>query len=250
MSYSSGIYADDITTLEQSQFAKYDRICKALKFKTGMRVLEVGCGWGGFAEHAAQHYGVHVDGITISHEQLAYATDRIQRADLNPQVKLSYCDYRDVKGKYDRIVSIEMFEAVGEKYWPGYFKMIHDRLAPNGRAMIQTIVIADAKFAQYRKTSDFIREYIFPGGMLSSPQNFVKLANRAGLQANTPYYFGLNYAHTLRDWAHEVNKNEAPIKALGFDEKFLSIWRFYFHYCEAAFNSARTDVMQIELFKE
>ncbi len=250
MSYSSGIFTDDTTTLEQSQFAKYDRICKELKLEAGMRVLEVGCGWGGFAEYAAKHYNVHVNGITISREQLTYATDRIQTADLRSQVQLSYCDYRDVKGQYDRIVSIEMFEAVGEKYWPGYFKMIHDRLVPNGRAIIQTIVIADAKFAQYRKTSDFIREYIFPGGMLSSPKHFVQLANTAGLKAKSPYYFGAAYARTLREWAHAINENESKIKTLGFDDQFLSIWRFYLHYCEAAFISGRTDVMQIELFKD
>jgi cyclopropane-fatty-acyl-phospholipid synthase len=249
MTYSAGIFKDERTSLEESQFEKYDRICRELELKPGMRVLEVGCGWGGFAEHAATHYGAKVDGITISREQLAWGKERIAMAGLDDLVTLRYCDYRDLTGEYERIVSIEMIEAVGERFWPTYFKTLHDRLQPGGRAMIQGITIAHEKFERYRTSSDFIREYIFPGGMLASPERFIQEAQRAGLKAAEPYFFGLDYARTLREWDARVSKQREPIAKLGFDDKFMKIWRFYLHYCEAGFNSGRTNVMQIEFSK-
>jgi cyclopropane-fatty-acyl-phospholipid synthase len=253
MTYSAGIYSSaptgERTALEQAQFNKYDRICRELDLKPGQTVLEIGCGWGGFAEHAATHYGAIVDGITISKEQLAWGKERITRAGLDERVTLRYCDYRDLKGRYDHIVSIEMIEAVGERYWPTYFKTIHDNLKPGGSAMLQAIVIDDAKFESYRKTSDFIREYIFPGGMLLSPKRLQQEAQSVQLECERPFYFGPDYGRTLRDWDALIDQSTTQIKALGFDDKFLKTWKFYFYYCDAGFKSGRIDVMQIKLNK-
>jgi cyclopropane-fatty-acyl-phospholipid synthase len=249
MTYSAGIFATETTTLEESQFVKYDRICRELNLKAGQSVLEIGCGWGGFAEHAAKHYGVKVQGLTISNEQLAWGLDRMQANGLSEQVKLSYCDYRDHQGQYDHVVSIEMIEAVGERYWPTYFRTINDCLKPGGSAMLQAIVIDDAKFEAYRKTSDFIREYIFPGGMLLSPKRLQAEARTAGLNCERPFYFGADYGRTLREWDALIDQSEATIKSLGFDEKFLKTWKFYLYYCDAGFKSGRIDVLQIKLNK-
>ena len=250
MSYSSAIFAGDETRdMVAAQTAKYERILAVLSPPRGATILEIGCGWGGFAEYAAKTRGVHVTGITLSSEQLAYANARMTRAGLNEQVNLQLIDYRDVRGEFDFVVSIEMFEAVGEAYWMGYFETVRNRLKPNGRAVIQTITIAESAFPRYRASSDFIREFIFPGGMLAPITRFIADAKRAGLGTGEPYRFGLDYAHTLRLWLDRVNEEAAHITTTGFDEKFLQIWRFYLCYCEAGFRAGRTDVMQIELTK-
>ena len=254
MTYSSAIFpahparaAAPAMTLEAAQDAKYERILRTLDVDASHRVLEIGCGWGAFAEYAARTRGCRVTGITISRAQLGYAQERIRRAGLEALVDLRFCDYRDLAGEYDRIVSIEMVEAVGERYWSQYFATVRDRLKPGGRACIQSIVIAADAFERYRTTSDFIREYIFPGGMLPSVERFVQEARAAGLAAREPFLFGKDYAETVRRWRSAVEAHEAQVRLLGFDDAFLAIWRFYLHYCEAGFETGRVDVMQVEL---
>ena len=248
MTYSSALFdGDSALPMADAQTAKYERILRVLDPKPGETILEIGCGWGGFAAYAAKSRGVKVTGITLSNAQLAFAQKRIIDARLNHLVDLRLIDYRDVEGQFDYVVSIEMFEAVGERYWSTYFNSVHDRLKPNGRAVIQSITIAEEVFPRYRETSDFIREYIFPGGMLAPIPRFIADAKKAGLRAGVPYRFGLDYAETLKWWLHRVNARVNEIKPLGFDENFLQIWRFYLCYCEAGFRTGRTDVMQIEL---
>ncbi len=248
MTYSSAIFNGDLKqSMAAAQTAKYERILQVLKPRPGARILEIGCGWGGFAEHAARTRQVHVTGITLSNAQLLFARKRIADAGLERLVDLQLIDYRDVREQFDYVVSIEMFEAVGERFWATYFKAVHDRLRPCGRAMIQAITIDEDAFERYAATSDFIREFIFPGGMLAPIPRFIADAGRAGLQAGEPYRFGLDYAETLKRWHDTVNAKVADIKPLGFDDKFLQIWRFYLSYCEAGFRAGRTDVMQIEL---
>ena len=251
MSYSSAVFnGNPGQSMASAQSAKYERILDVLKPQPGETILEIGCGWGGFAEYAAKSRGVKVTGITLSTAQLEFAEKRIADAKLDHLVDLQLIDYRDVVGQFDYVVSIEMFEAVGERYWATYFKTVRDRLKPDGRAVIQSITIAEEVFARYRETSDFIREYIFPGGMLAPIPRFIADAKKAGLVAGEPYRFGLDYAETLKWWLHRVNSKVSEIKPLGFDEKFLQIWRFYLCYCEAGFRTGRTDVMQIELRRE
>jgi cyclopropane-fatty-acyl-phospholipid synthase len=252
MTYSSALFnGNTAQPLADAQTAKYERILQVINPKAGETILEIGCGWGGFAEHAAKTRGVKVHGITLSREQLAFAQARIAKAGLEALATFEFIDYRDVARKtnaqHDYIVSIEMFEAVGEKYWPTYFKAVHDCLKPNGRAVIQAITIEEKAFEGYRATSDFIREYIFPGGMLAPVNRFIRDAEAQGLRAGTPHLFGRDYGETLRLWHERVNAQVAEIKPLGFDEKFLQMWRFYLCYCEAGFRAQRTDVMQIEL---
>lgn len=250
MTYSAGIGVADCVargSMEAAQTAKYERILDILKPKPGDHILEIGCGWGGFAEHAARTRGVRITGITLSEEQLKFAQERIRKAGLEALVDLQLIDYRDVKDEFDHIVSIEMFEAVGEQYWPTYFATVRERLKPGARAVVQAITIAEDAFERYRQTSDFIREYIFPGGMLAPIPRFKADARKAGLEPGEAFEFGIDYADTLQYWRDRVNDREAEIKALGFDEKFLRLWRFYFCYCEAGFRTGRTGVMQIEL---
>lgn len=251
MTYSSAMFdGNPNQSMPSAQTAKYERILNKLKPMSGETILEIGCGWGGFAEYAAQSRGVKVIGITLSAAQLEFAKKRIADAALDHLVDLRLIDYRDVQGQFDYVVSIEMFEAVGERYWKTFFKTVHDRLKPSGRALIQSITIAEEVFPRYRQTSDFIREYIFPGGMLAPIPRFIADARQAGLAAGEPYRFGLDYADTLKWWLQRVNAKVSEIKPLGFDEKFLQIWRFYLCYCEAGFRTGRTDVMQIELFRQ
>ncbi len=239
-SYSSAWFEGryDIT-LEQAQENKYRRVFEQLNLKPGQRVLEIGCGWGGFAEYAAQR-GVQVHGITLSTEQLSLAQQRI-KSDL---VELELCDYRDVQGQYDAIVSIEMFEAVGEPYWHKYFKVVHDRLVPGGKALIQSITMEDSRFANYRRSSDFIRQFIFPGGMLPSVSRFVGIAAQQQLALVQSLEFGKDYAETLRRWRQRFESVLPAVKALGFDDTFIKTWRLYLAYCEAGFDEQRTDVVQ------
>lgn len=245
--YSSAWFDGDATrSLEVAQTAKYQRIIDTLGLQPGMRVLEIGCGWGGFARHAAQQ-GIHVHALTISTQQFEFGVDRIAREGLASLVDVELRDYRDVRGKYDAIVSIEMFEAVGERYWPAYFSTLRRCLAPGGRALVQTITIDDARFAAYRGSSDFIREYIFPGGMLPSPTRFLKAAHRAGMHAQATLQFGEDYGRTLRLWHAAFKARIDEVRALGLDETFVRTWSLYFDYCEAGFAERRTDVMHFVL---
>ena len=251
MTYSSALFEGDHSRgLEAAQDAKYERILEVIDAKPGERILEIGCGWGGFAEYAARTRGVHVHGITVSQAQLDFARARIEKQGLQDLVELTFTDYRDATGSYDYIVSIEMFEAVGERYWPTYFKTLHDRLKSGGLAVVQTITIADNAFDAYRRTSDFIRQYIFPGGMLPCPARFGELTAAAGLETRGTCAFGLDYAETLKRWRHRFNTVENAVDNMGFDHAFRQIWRFYLSYCEAGFRTGRTDVMQIELRRQ
>lgn len=247
MTYSSALFEGDLTrSLADAQSAKYARILRALDVQPGQHILEVGCGWGGFAEQAARA-GCRVTGITISAAQLEYAQRRIAAAGLEDRVELRLQDYRDLDGQFDHVVSIEMFEAVGERYWPGYFSMLRDRLKPGGRALVQSITIAEAKFERYRTGTDFIQQYIFPGGMLPSPQRFGEVAAEQGMTVEDMHHFGLDYAETLRRW-HQVFDYAAPqVREQGFDDRFMRTWRFYLAYCEAGFRTRATDVVQAVL---
>lgn len=242
--YSSAWFAGDRRcSLEQAQEAKYRRIVDTLGLKAGMRVLEIGCGWGGFAIYAGQR-GIRVHGVTVSSAQLDEARSRVEAAGLSGHVTLELKDYRDIEGSYDAIVSIEMFEAVGEHYWPVYFGTLRQHLAPGGKALVQTITIDESRFESYRLSSDFIREYIFPGGMLPSPRAFMDTARRQGLFARPALVFGMDYMLTLHLWRQKFEASLAAIRELGFDEMFIRTWRLYLIYCEAGFAEGRTDVMQ------
>ena len=252
MTYSSGLFAvganaANVDHLAAAQSAKYERILTTLAPQPGARILEIGCGWGGFAEYAARTRGLCVTGITLSQAQLDFARPRITRAGLDALVDLQLIDYRDVTGEFDHIVSIEMFEAVGERYWPTYFETLRARLRPGGSAILQAITIDQQVFARYRRGSDFIREYIFPGGMLAPIPHLIRAAERAGLAAGTPFRFGQDYARTLQCWQQRFTHATAEIGALGFDAQFQRLWQCYLSYCEAGFRCGRTDVIQLAL---
>lgn len=245
--YSSALFEGDThRSVEAAQSAKYQRIVDRLMLRPGMRVLEIGCGWGGFALHAARQ-GIHVHGITLSNEQLEYARARVQREALTEFVSLELCDYRQVRGRYDAVVSIEMFEAVGEAFWGHWFKVLRQCLGRGARALVQTITIEESRFSAYRASSDFIREFIFPGGMLPSAERFVAHARRAGLRVHRSLAFGADYACTLRAWRESFEANLSAVSAQGFDEVFIRTWRLYLAYCEAGFAEGRTNVMHFEL---
>ncbi len=251
MTYSSALFTEESgRNLELAQGAKYRRILDQLDLAPGARVLEIGCGWGGFAEIAARGAGAHVTGLTLSIEQLEYARQRIHRAGLDDQVELYLRDYRDSVGSYDAVASIEMFEAVGESYWPSYFECIAGSLKPGGRACVQTIVIADELFERYRKGTDFIQQFIFPGGMLPSPSVFARLAAEHGLEVVDQFSFGVDYADTLAAWRKDFHAKLDAVRAQGFDERFILIWEFYLCYCEAAFRAGNTNVMHFTLVRK
>ncbi|MBK9243475.1 MAG: class I SAM-dependent methyltransferase [Burkholderiales bacterium] len=236
----------DEQELAAAQRAKYRRVLDELRLAPGSRVLEIGCGWGGFAETAARA-GHLVKGLTLSAAQLHYAQARLERQDLPGELVLQ--DYRDEREQFDGIASIEMFEAVGEAYWPSYFATLARCLKPGGRACVQTIEIADRLFDRYRRSSDFIQQYVFPGGMLPSPSEFRRQAARAGLRVAGAHSFGSHYARTLASWRTRFLARLAAVRAQGFDERFLRIWHFYLAYCEAAFAEGNTDVTQYTLEK-
>lgn len=247
MTYSSAIYGgDDTRQLEVAQDAKYGRILDRLGVRQGDSILEIGCGWGGFAEAAARR-GARVHAITISREQLQFAQQRMADADLAHSTEIEFRDYRDVRGVYDHIVSIEMIEAVGEKYWPQYFAALSRHLRPGGKALIQAITIADQAFEQYRRGTDFIQRHIFPGGMLLSRQKLSEQAQRAGLRVADAHGFGHDYARTLLAWLERFDGVSERVRHLGFDERFQRMWRYYLAYCIAGFSTGRTDVLQAEL---
>ena len=236
MSYSSGFFGAGVETLEQSQVAKYQLVVDALGLEKPSRILEIGCGWGGFAEVAADR-GHHVTGLTISREQLDYARNR-----LGSRAEIRFQDYRDTKEHFDAIASIEMIEAVGEAHWPTYFKVLHDRLKPGGAAAVQAITIDDSLFDGYRRKADFIQRYIFPGGMLPTKGILGQQAERAGLGFETVELFGQDYARTLALWRERFEAAWSTIAALGFDEKFRRRWSYYLSYCEAGFREGSIDV--------
>jgi len=242
MTYSSALFDGADVALEDAQRNKYERILSRFQ-KRAASVLEIGCGWGGFAERATQE-SHNVTGLTISPAQHRFALERLKGA---ADIKLE--DYRKSRGLFDMIVSIEMFEAVGERYWPQYFATVAERLKEGGRAVIQTITIRDDLFDAYRTRSDFIRHYVFPGGMLPSLQRFREEAERAGLKVAGVFSFGKDYAKTLREWSERMQERSADIIALGHDERFLRNWQFYLGICAAAFSVERTDVSQVELVR-
>ena len=249
MTYSSALFNTSQESLEKAQIAKYASMVDQMGVKPGDHVLEIGCGWGGFAEYAAKERGLKVTGLTISKEQLEYAQKRIKRNGLSDKVNLKLQDYRDETGVYDGVASIEMFEAVGEKYWPVYFDKIKQCLKPGKQATLQIITIQDARWEVYRKSVDFIQKYIFPGGMLPSPSVLRKEVNRAGLSVQHSIEFGKSYSQTLRRWFEVFNNKWDNISAMGFDDRFRRMWNFYLTSCAATFESGNCDVTQITLQK-
>jgi cyclopropane-fatty-acyl-phospholipid synthase len=246
MTYSSAVFGQAGEPLELAQQRKYRRLLDALQARPGDHILEIGCGWGGFAEEAARR-GCRVTGVTLSREQLDFARNRIHAAGLGDLVTLEFRDYRDITGQYDHIVSIEMFEAVGEQYWGGYFETIRQTLRPGGRAALQIITIDDRAFDNYRNKVDFIQKYIFPGGMLPSLQRLERLTQTAGLEIQALALHGLDYARTLRAWHQAFDRQREAIAALGFDERFRRMWKYYLSYCEAGFRLGRIDLAQLTL---
>ena len=247
MTYSSALFGDGATqSLAAAQHAKYRRILDELALPPGAHILEIGCGWGGFAETAARA-GYRVTGLSLSAAQTAYASERIARAGLADRVEFRIEDYRDVRGAYDGVASIEMFEAVGERWWPAYFRAVRNALAPGGRACIQTNTIADERFELYRTQSDFIQQYIYPGGMLASPARFAAAAGAAALEPVNGLTFGADYAETLKRWLAAFDAHADAVRAQGFSERFIRCWRFYLAYCAAGFASGSTDVAHYTL---
>ncbi|MCU7370830.1 cyclopropane-fatty-acyl-phospholipid synthase [Paucibacter sp. O1-1] len=250
MNYSSAWFEGDRRRpLPEAQQAKMRRALNECQVLPGQRVLEIGCGWGALAECAARDFGAKLTGVTLSSEQLAWGQDRLQRAGL--AAELRFQDYRDIADPaFDAIVSIEMFEAVGREYWEGYFRCVHDKLKPGGRACIQSITIRDDLFERYTRSSDFIQQYIFPGGMLPSPSQFRAQAAKAGLRVVNELAFGADYAETLRRWREDFMLRDAEVRKQGFDTRFMRLWEFYLAYCEAAFATGSTDVMQFTLIRD
>ena len=236
MSYSSGFFGNGAETLRQSQIAKYELVIDSLGLDTASNILEIGCGWGGFAEVAAER-GHRVTGLTISSEQLDYARNR-----LGERAEIRFQDYRDTTEQFDAIASIEMIEAVGEANWPIYFKVLHDRLKPGASAAVQAITIDDSLYDGYRRKADFIQRYIFPGGMLPTKGILAEQARQAGLKFATVQLFGQDYARTLALWRERFEAAWPSVAALGFDEKFHRRWNYYLSYCEAGFREASIDV--------
>jgi cyclopropane-fatty-acyl-phospholipid synthase len=247
MTYSSAVFASPGQALQAAQEAKYAALAKSIGLQSSHSVLEIGCGWGGFAEYAAGHVGARVTGVTISRAQYEFARRRLFEQGLADRADIQLIDYRDVQGRFDRIASIEMFEAVGEAYWPTFFAKVHDLLVPGGRAGLQIITIRDELFEDYRRQADFIQKYIFPGGMLPSEDRLRQEMARAGLAWQAVSRFGGDYARTLAEWTARFQAAWAGIAPQGFDERFRRLWLFYLGYCEAGFRTRRTDVIQVSL---
>ncbi len=247
MTYSSALFRSGQESLEKAQEQKYASMVDQMGVQPGDHVLEIGCGWGGFAEYAAKERGLKVTGLTISQAQHDYAVDRIARAGLSDMVEIKMQDYRDEKGSYDGIASIEMFEAVGEKYWPVYFNAVRDRLKPGRSATLQIITVEDHRFETYRKTVDFIQKYIFPGGMLPSPSVLRREVERAGLRVHGSIEFGKSYSQTLRHWHQVFNATWGEVSKQGFDERFRRMWNLYLTSCAGAFEGGNCDVTQITI---
>ncbi|TAG83493.1 MAG: class I SAM-dependent methyltransferase [Burkholderiales bacterium] len=247
MTYSSALFTEgNAQSTVDAQKAKYERILQQIDPKPGSTILEIGCGWGGFAEHGVSTRDVRVVGITLSTAQLEYSRKRIAALGLEHKARFELCDYRDAPARFgasfDGIASIEMFEAVGEKYWSKFFDVVAQTLKPGARAAIQVITIDESRFETYRKTSDFIQQYIFPGGMLPSPERFIERAEKAQLTLRDRKEFGLDYAETLRRWLRQFDASSQAIAELGYSDKFKKLWRFYLAYCIAGFEAKSIDV--------
>ena len=249
MTYSSALFRTGQESLERAQMQKYESMVDQMGAKPGDHVLEIGCGWGGFAEYAAKERGLRVTGLTISKEQRDYAVERMRRAGLADRVEIKLQDYRDERGTYDGIASIEMFEAVGEKYWPVYFQTLRDRLKPGANATLQIITVADRRWEVYKRGVDFIQKFIFPGGMLPAPGVLRSEVEKAGLAVARSVEFGQSYSHTLRRWHETFNERWDDIALLGFDDRFRRMWNFYLTSCAASFESRNCDVTQITVTK-
>ncbi len=249
MTYSSAVFADPDQPLTEAQRNKYRLIAEQLDLRPGAHVLEIGSGWGGFACYLASAHDCRVTGITLSPSQLDEATRRAAAQGLSDRVDFRLEDYRDVTGQFDAIASIEMFEAVGEENWPKFFRTVHDRLKPGGRAALQIITIDNQLFERYRRHTDFIQRYVFPGGMLPSPEVLRRQVDKAGLALTRSASYGLHYAKTLRSWTQRFKAAWHDIARLGFDDRFRRLWEFYLAYCEAGFRSSNIDVTQIRLVR-
>jgi cyclopropane-fatty-acyl-phospholipid synthase len=247
MTYSAARFVTPDQPLEQAQRRKYACLAENLGLEPQDHLLEIGCGWGGFAEFAAGEIGARVTAVTISEQQHAYASARIQKAGLNERVNVQLKDYRDLDGQYQRVVAMEMLEAVGERYWPLFFGKLRDHLAPGGVAGLQVITIADRHFEDYRRRADFIQRHVFPGGMLPSPTALQNQIRGAGLSLRHESTFGLDYAHTLSIWNRRFQSAWPTIREQGFDGRFKRLWDYYLAYCEAGFRAGSTDVCQVIL---
>ena len=247
MTYSSAVFDGQNADLTTAQMRKFELLAQRLDIQPHHQVLEIGCGWGGFAEYVAREIGAHVTAITISEEQFAYATQRIIDAGLTDKVNIRFQDYRDLDGKFDRVASIEMFEAVGEQYWPIFFKTLQKVTKPDGRIGLQIITISHERFLKYRTSMDFIQKYVFPGGMLPSVKALKGQARLAGLRWHETFAFGQDYAETLRRWTDTFQTQWPAIKPMGYDDRFKRIWEQYLHYCMAGFRAGTIDVIQFTL---
>ena len=249
MTYSSALFETPNQGFAEAQQAKYRRLAYAVGLEAGSQIIEIGCGWGGFAEIAARDYNSNVVGLTLSGEQKEFAQERLHVAGLSAKTDIRLQDYRDVSGSFDAVVSIEMFEAVGQENWATYFNKVQSLLRPGGKAGIQVITIDDVRFEAYRNRPDFIQKYIFPGGMLASPERFEEAARCAGLDVEDRLFFGTSYAETLHLWNQKFQTRWPEISDLGFDDRFRRLWTYYLAYCEAGFRTGAIDVAQYTLVK-
>jgi cyclopropane-fatty-acyl-phospholipid synthase len=247
MAYSSALFERPDEDLTPAQIKKWDRLLELLQPGRKDHILEIGCGWGGFAIYAAQQSGCRVTGITLSEEQLAFATDAACGVGLEDRIEFLLEDYRQTSGSFSGVASIEMFEAVGCRWWPVFFERIRDLVVDGGAIALQTITIADARFEEYRRRPDFIQRYIFPGGMLPSPRRFRESAESKGLNVGDEHFFGDSYSRTLAAWRERFEAAVPQVLALGFDERFVRMWRYYLAYCRAGFDAKTIDVMQVRL---
>jgi cyclopropane-fatty-acyl-phospholipid synthase len=246
MTYSSAYFVQPDQSLEHAQYEKYKMMAENLELSSKDHVLEIGCGWGGFATYVAKNYGCKVTGITISKEQLKYAQERVKREGLEDLIELKFCDYRDMSGQFDKVASVEMIEAVGHEFFKSYFSQIHNMLKPNGIACIQAITSPDSRYEQFKNGTDWIQTYIFPGSLLPSIGEINRIINKhTDMHLLNLKDFGIHYAKTLNLWFQRFNQNFEEIKKLGFDEEFKRKWNYYLQYCEAAFYMRNISVVQL-----
>ena len=247
MTYSSAIFNGKNDNLESAQINKYQKLADLSSIKKGDNILEIGCGWGGFSEFLAKNYDCQITALTISKEQFTFTTKRMEKANLTSKVKVVFCDYRNIKGQFDKVLSIEMFEAVGREYWKTFFEKIRTVLKPNGNVGLQLITIDDKIFNVYKNNPDFIQKYIFPGGMLPSVEALKNIIENTSFRINSINSYSNDYAKTLNIWNKEFNRNWTKIEKLGFDERFKLLWNYYLSYCEGGFLSKNIDLKQINL---
>jgi cyclopropane-fatty-acyl-phospholipid synthase len=247
MTYSSAIFNKNNDNLELAQNNKYKKLAKLSSIKNGDNILEIGCGWGGFSEFLAKNYDCQITALTISKEQFKFTTDRMKKANLTSKVTVVFSDYRNIEGKFDKVLSIEMFEAVGREYWKIFFEKIRTVLKPNGNVGLQLITIDDKIFNVYKNNPDFIQKYIFPGGMLPSVEVLKNIIENTSFRINSINSYSNDYAKTLNIWNKEFNRNWTKIEKLGFDERFKLLWNYYLSYCEGGFLSKNIDLKQINL---